>query len=103
MGYLDIFSGFHLDFFVEFLSISLCRVFLGHALTGNTAGDGTETWEGYVVSVSSSVEESELIHAKGLETPQNMSTAAHSFRAAGTDVCAPGLDAAEFSLSHLIN
>lgn len=40
------FSGFHLDFFVEFPSISLCRVFLGHALTGSTAGGGTETWGG---------------------------------------------------------
>lgn len=70
---------------------------------GTRRGTGLRPGEGYVVSVSSSVEESELIHAKGLETPQNMSTAAHSFRAAGTDVCAPGLDAAEFSLSHLIN
>lgn len=55
------------------------------------------------MSVSSSVEKSELIQTKGLETPQNMSTAAHSFRAEGTEVCAPGLDAAEFSLSYLIN
>lgn len=37
----------------------------------------------HVVSVSSSVEKSELIQAKGLETPPNMSTAAHSFRAGG--------------------
>lgn len=55
------------------------------------------------MSVSSSVEKSGLIQAKGLETPQNMGTAAHSFRAEGTEVCAPGLDAAEFSLSYLIN
>lgn len=48
---------------------------------------GLRPGEGYVVSVSSSVEKSELIHAKGLETPQNMSTAAHSFRAGGADVC----------------
>lgn len=51
------------------------------------------------MSVSSSVQKSELIQAKGLETPQNMSTAAHSFRAEGTEVCAPGLDATVFSQS----